>query len=210
MDGDLEWIVAVARGDREALGSIYDRYAPLMLALGMRILRTRGEAEDVLHNVFVEVWRHAGDFDPSRGSLRAWLLLRMRSRCFDRRKSPSFARVTSLDAATLRKQSAGSSSEATPDAHRVRQALYALSADQRNVLFLGYFEGYSCSEIANKLGVPLGTVKSRAASGLARLRRVLNHREGSYHGGAEALAARESAQVASAATPEQSATGKYR
>src|SRR5688500_11434601 len=84
---DNALVAALTRGDKTALALIYDRHAGLLLALGMRILSDRTLAEDVLHDVFLEAWHHAADFDPARGTVRAWLVTRMRSRALDRRAS---------------------------------------------------------------------------------------------------------------------------
>src|SRR5712692_6603075 len=81
---DPELIERIAGGDRQALAALYDRYASSLLGAGMRTLKQRRDAEDVLHDVFVEVWQQAGDYDPMRGSVKAWLFLRMRSRAIDR------------------------------------------------------------------------------------------------------------------------------
>ena len=81
---DVELAIELARGGREALAELYDRHSPAMLGLGLKLLRDRGEAEEILHDVFLEAWKRAGDYDPSRGSVRTWLMLRMRSRCLDR------------------------------------------------------------------------------------------------------------------------------
>src|SRR5688572_14887224 len=86
-DPDVELVVAVARGDRAALGALYDKYAPFLISLALRIVRERREAEDLLHDVFLEVWRSAVDYDPARGRVRTWLAIRMRSRALDRQKS---------------------------------------------------------------------------------------------------------------------------
>lgn len=172
---DETLVYAIARGDRAALASLYDRQAALLLALGTRILRDAREAEDVLHDVFVEVWKHAGDFDPARASARTWLCLRMRSRCLDRVRVSVRRRTHPLEEAALdplpETQSAG------PDALRVRAALGELPELQRQVLLLGYFQGLSSQEIADTLNIPLGTVKSRVAAALTHLRSVLGEKE---------------------------------
>jgi len=160
-----------ANGDREALGALYDRHAAVMLALGLRILGVRREAEDVLHDVFLEVWQRAGDYDPERSSVRSWLLLRMRSRSLDRARSHGFARVEGL---TQEPPQAALDAEQGVDAERTRGLLQRLPLRQREVLELGYYHGLSVSEIAARLGVPAGTVKSRVAAALRQLRASLN------------------------------------
>lgn len=167
---DAALVAAMAAGDRAALARIYNRYGGFLLALALRIVRERNEAEDLLHDVFVEAWRCAKDFDPSRGSVRTWLAIRTRSRALDRKKS---ARVSRNAGDSGLEAISANAPQPNPDSRRVRTALDALSTDQRRVVDLAYFEGLSCSEIADKLGVPIGTVKSRLAAGLHRLREAL-------------------------------------
>jgi RNA polymerase sigma-70 factor (ECF subfamily) len=172
-DGEL-WQLVVD-GDRAALGKLYDRYGGLMLALARRILGDGRESEDLVHDVFLEAWRQAADFDRSRGSVRAWLVLRLRSRALDRRKSAGFARVDSIDADPSFQMHAEELEDPalSPDRDAVRRCLAELPVEQRQVLLLGYFEGLSSSEIAERLGTPIGTVKSRVAAAMARLRSAL-------------------------------------
>lgn len=164
---DAELVAAMAAGDRDALSQLYERHAGLLLGLAMRIVRDRREAEDLLHDVFLEAWRSAKDFDPKRGRVRTWLAIRMRSRALDLQKSARVSRNagdSGLDALV------DESLSASPDHARVRRALAELGPDQRKVLELAYFEGLSCTEIAARVEVPVGTVKSRIAAGLDRLR----------------------------------------
>lgn len=172
---DIVVLRRLAKGDRSALGVLYDRYASLLLALGLRILRVRREAEDVLHDVFLELWRHAGDYAPERGSVRSWMLLRMRSRCLDRVRSHGFSRVVALEGDTAR-QSTPELYERGLDGARARALLDRLPDSQREVLALGYLEGLSFSEIAHRLDIPLGTVKSRVAAAMQTLRSALGVR----------------------------------
>ena len=164
---DEALVTAMAAGDRGALATLYERHAPLLLGLALKIVRERGEAEDLLHDVFLEAWRSAKDFDPRRGRVRTWLAIRMRSRALDRQKSARVARNTGDSGLELLvDESEGTS----PDHGRVRSALAELGQEQRRVLELAYFEGLSCTEIAERVAVPVGTVKSRIAAGLERLR----------------------------------------
>lgn len=167
--GDIDLMWAVAGGDRAALGALYDRYAGLLLALGERILHGRQEAEDVLHDVLLEVWRRASDYRPERGTVRSWLVVRMRSRCLDRRKSSSFARTVPLGERPDGGDPSADPSRA-PDVAALREALAALPPDQRTVLELGFYEGLSSTEIAARINIPVGTVKSRVAAGMGKLR----------------------------------------
>ena len=172
---DAAIVRAMADGNRDALGALYDRYARVLLGIAVRILRTRREGEDLVHDVFLEAYRHAADYDESRGSVRAWLVLRLRSRALDRLKSSAFTKVVSLDAQPTEHEPAGNDDPSlAPDCARVRRALADLPDDQRVVLELAYFDGQSLSEIAEQLLVPSGTIKSRLARALARLRDELD------------------------------------
>ena len=135
-------------------------------------MRERREAEDLLHDVFLEVWRTAKDYDPERGRVRTWLTIRMRSRALDLQKSARVSRNVGDDSVIDRVASDSDIAD-SPDRSRVRKALASLPVEQRQVLELGYFEGLSCSEIAERIGTPIGTVKSRVAAALGKLRQSL-------------------------------------
>ena len=178
-DGDL--LRALARGDQTALASIYDRYRLILFGLVMRILHGRAEAEEVLQETFLQVWRRAGDFDEARGRAFTWLVTIARSRALDRlRASASRGRVAS-EAAQMPRDEVGDAAE---DALRseqgkvVRQALTELPSEQRQTLLLAYFEGLTQTEIAARLGDPLGTVKTRMRAGMIKLRELLHDKLG--------------------------------
>jgi RNA polymerase sigma-70 factor (ECF subfamily) len=155
-------------GDHQALGDLYDKYAGLVNALALRVLRDASEAEDVVQEVFVQVWRQAARFDPARGSTEAWLCTIARTRALDR-----------LRRRTARREEPGSELPTATEAPRneealaVRKALDGLSADQRRALELAYYEGLTQSEIATRLGQPLGTIKTRIRTAMIRLRETL-------------------------------------
>jgi len=164
---DAALVAKMATGDRDALATLYERHSGILLGLAMRIVRDRREAEDLLHDVFLEAWRSAKDFDPKRGRVRTWLAIRMRSRALDLQKSARVSRNAGdagLEAVVDERDGT------TPDHARVRAALADLGPEQRRVLELAYFEGLSCTEIAARVEIPVGTVKSRIAAGLDRLR----------------------------------------
>src|SRR5262245_31670591 len=94
-DADAALVTAIANGDRGALAQLYDRYAGLLVAIGQRLLGDARESEDLLHDVFLEVWRQAAAYDVTRGTVRTWLVMRLRSRAFDRRKAAGSQRVVS-------------------------------------------------------------------------------------------------------------------
>jgi RNA polymerase sigma-70 factor (ECF subfamily) len=173
---DAELLRAIARGDEAALASLYDRYASILLGLVLRILHSRGEAEDVLQEVFLQVWRRAGDFDEARGRPFTWLVTLARSRAIDRlRALDSRGRA----AVASRREATEEVSDASADAFRaeqgeiVRDALTQLPEEQRTTLLLAYHEGLTQTEIAERLKQPLGTVKTRTRAGLMKMRELL-------------------------------------
>lgn len=169
-------VAAMARGDTQALARLYDIHAPLMLALAQRILGTRSAAEDLVHDVMLEAWQRANDYDASRGSVRAWLMLRTRSRALDVKKSARMTRSVSFSESAFDAPTDSERMSLAPDKRAVQNLLVSLPEEQRTVLLLGYFEGLSSSEIAARINVPIGTVKSRVASALMRLRSALGER----------------------------------
>lgn len=183
-DPDVLLVLAMAGGDRAALGRLYDRHAPALLGLAGRMLGSPGDAEDLVHDVLLEAWRCAEAYDPRRASVRTWLAMRTRSRALDRLRAAGRVRPVGSpfsDSDEGRPEPAAETPEdptLSPDRHRVRRALDALPAPQRAVLELGYYEGLSSAEIAERVSVPIGTVKSRVAAALARLREVMRADEG--------------------------------
>jgi RNA polymerase sigma-70 factor (ECF subfamily) len=158
----------LAAGDHAALGEVYDRYSGLVNGLALRILRNTAEAEEVIQEVFVQVWRQAERFDPARGSVEAWICTIARTRALDRLRRRTSRREDSDDAIP-----GASDMPKTVESLAVRKALDTLSADQRTALELAYYEGLTQSEIAERLGEPLGTVKTRIRTAMIRLRDVL-------------------------------------
>lgn len=176
---DRKLIDAVRAGDREALGQLYDRHAPAMLGLALRVLGGRTEAEDLVHDVFIEAWKRAASHDAERGSVRAWLLMRVRSRAIDRvRALATAARYGLAQRAEAPLAPSPPGPDAEADHRRASGALALLSAEQRAVLEAAYFEGLTCREISERQGIPIGTVKSRLSAALARLRDVLGDERG--------------------------------
>lgn len=167
-------IERMARGDQAGLAEIYDRHGRLVYSLALRVLRDQGDAEDVVQEVFVQMWRQASRFDVSRGSLVAWMVTLARTRAIDalrRRKSrPALSgdpepmdRADESPGADVQIMWQGRASE-------IRRAVDTLPLLQRVAIELAFFEGLTHSEIAEQLEVPLGTVKTRVRQGLLRLR----------------------------------------
>ena len=171
---DSELVLRMARGDRDALGTLYERHAGRLFAVLLKVLGERAEAEDLLHDVFLEAFRRANDYSPARGTVSAWLALRARSRALDRRRSAPRARSVTLDAGDLpERDDPAADPGRIHDQKRLGDAFSVLSAEEREVILLGYFEGLSSSDMAERLGKPIGTVKSRTRSALEKLREVL-------------------------------------
>lgn len=170
---DAALVAQVAQGNREALGALYDLHAPLLFGLAKRMLGAAAAAEDLLHDVFLEVWQHAAEYRPDRGSVRSWLLVRTRSRALDRlgRGKREFRAAERLS--TEGEPALAPSPSACVDGARLRRLAGSLAPDLVAVLDLTYFEGLSASEIAQRLGIPIGTVKSRLARAVETLRQAM-------------------------------------
>jgi RNA polymerase sigma-70 factor (ECF subfamily) len=172
---DHELLAEAASGSVDSLAALYDRYAPLLLGVARRLLSDPAAAEDLVHDVFLEAWRNADSYAQQRGSVRTWLLVRLRSRALDRLRAEqvrSRKREPGLGAAQVG-ETPHDELVREPDRKLVLEALAQLDAQQRETLELAYFEGLSAREIAERTKAPIGTVKSRLASGLSRLRRIV-------------------------------------
>ena len=177
---DTELLHAIARGDELSLAALYDRYAAILLGLLLRILRNRPEAEDVLQEVFMQIWRRAGDFDEARGRGFTWLVTLARSRAIDRLRSID-ARARAAQAAQheVQEETTDASDDVLNSERRtvIQAALARLPEEQRRALLLAYYGGLTQSEIATRLNQPLGTVKTRMRSGLIKLRELLREQK---------------------------------
>ena len=171
MSTDQQLIARIAAGEHSALADLYDRFGCQLHTLALRILGNGRDAEDLLHDVFLEVWKCAANYDSKRGSVQAWLFTRIRSRAIDRlRCLKRFHELVNIrsdaPAEALR--------EVTPDVqsdhHKAKAALSALPESHRVAIELIYFEGLSYHEAAERCGIPVGTVKSRTAAAIRKLR----------------------------------------
>jgi RNA polymerase sigma-70 factor (ECF subfamily) len=171
---DADLVARVSAGSPEALGALYDRHAPHMLGLALQVLGNRRDAEDLLHDVFLEVWRKSAMFDPERATARTWLLVMVRSRAIDRLRAFAVARRSGVCDQPELREAPDPDAELVVlrqlDRQRVLDALASLPPVHREIVSLLYLEGCTCREIAGRCGVPVGTVKSRLARALVLLR----------------------------------------
>ncbi len=180
---DCKLMAAIKQGDKEALAQLYDRHVGQVYALCLRILHRDSEAEVVVSDVFWEIWHKPDNFDSTRGTCRTYLLTLARSRAIDRwrasktrvRKTQD-AREAAGDKASRVQESMEPSQLASTKERQeaVRRAVEQLSAKQRETLRLAYFEGLTHREIAEKISMPLGSVKTHIRNGLRKLRTTLS------------------------------------
>ena len=174
---DASLVRRMANGDEQALGALYDRWHPLVHAVVLRILRQREDVEDVVEEAFWQAWRQAARFETARGSVQTWLLTIARSRALDKVRSLKRLREEPLvgeNGESIVQQVAvgdpGLDAESAERRRIVITALAELPAEQREALELGYFGGLSQSEIADRTGQPLGTIKTRMRLAMQKLK----------------------------------------
>ena len=170
-------LTRIASGDQAAFAQLYDLLSPRVFALILRVLVNRAQSEEILQEVFLEVWQSAARFAPNKGQGRAWVLTIAHRRAVDRvRASQSSSdrdnRVGLRDLGEAR-DTVAETVESRMEGERVAAALAALPEPQQEALILAYYGGYSQSEVSAMTGVPLGTIKTRMRDGLTRLRREL-------------------------------------
>jgi RNA polymerase sigma-70 factor (ECF subfamily) len=175
---DRALLRGVAAGDKEALRQLYDRHSAVLFALALKVLTDHAEAEDVLQEAFVQVWKTAGSFDEGRGKPLGWLIMLTRSRAIDRLRSrKTRTRVTesaAKDALQTGEARTPADEALVSEGQRaVRAALKSLPPEQRVAIEMAYFGGLTQFEIAQQLSQPLGTVKTRIRNGMIRLRELL-------------------------------------
>lgn len=179
-DREADLVEAMAGGDKEsALAEFYQRYSGKVMALLVRMLRSRAEAEERLQDVFVELWRRAPQYDRRRASVSTWVITVARSRALDtlraraRRKADAQIPTEDAQLAAPETDRPDLKAEEALRRQRLQRALATLSDEQRQVLEASYFRGLSHGDIARELELPLGTVKSRILGGMKALRKVL-------------------------------------
>lgn len=178
---DSELLGRIADGDEQAIATLYDRHAGMLVALALRIVRDRSDAEDVVHDAFVTVGDRAALYVNERGSALAWLVTLVRNLSIDRNRRRLRRGAIEREVLVHEPRETGSASSDSPEllalgaieAARVRKALASLPPAQRSTLELTFFSGLSYPEIAERENLPLGTIKSRAARALLALRDAL-------------------------------------
>ncbi len=168
-------LTAVARGDERAYDAVYDLTSGWVLGIARKVLRDPALAEEVMQEVMLEVWRLASRFDPARGSGNSWVMTLAHRRAVDRVRSERSHAVRELRAATavIDYDDVTEAVEASLEAERVQRCLASLTSLQRECVSLAYYSGYTYAEVAELLGVPAGTVKTRMRDGLIKLRDCL-------------------------------------
>jgi RNA polymerase sigma-70 factor (ECF subfamily) len=166
---EMRLVARIRAGDQQAMSELYDRYSKVVYAVSLRVLQDTGAAEDVLQDVFLQLWRNPDAFDASRGNLAAWLAVIARHRAIDRlrqrRPETDIDECVIASGPDLRDET-----ERTLIVEKVRGALQEMNPQQRQAMEMAFFQGLTHTEIAEKTGEPLGTIKTRIRSGLQQLR----------------------------------------
>jgi RNA polymerase sigma-70 factor (ECF subfamily) len=171
----------IQRRDEQALAKLYDRYASVLYTLVLRIVPTSEEAEDIMQEIFLQVWNKSNSFLQNRGTVYSWLVALARNKAIDRVRSRRYKQQSKETRMEDTAQLADTETAAHPHRsvvlkeyqERVEKALKSLSAIEARILELSYFGGYSQTEIAKMLNIPLGTVKTKMRWGMIKLRRVV-------------------------------------
>lgn len=182
---DEALVALVARGDEAALAELYDRVGGVAYGIAFRVLRDDRLAEDAVQEAFLAVWRSAATYRAERAQARTWIVTLVHRRAVDLVRREERRRADPLELVQRQEPTdpAGSAEDEAWlgfERERVQEALRLLPDAQREAIELSYYGGFSQSELAERLGLPLGTIKSRMFAGLARLREVLDEAEGSW------------------------------
>ena len=170
-------VALVARSDEVALGELYDRFGRIAYGLALRVLRDPGLAEDAVQEAFLQIWRGAERFVPERAKASAWIMTLVHRRAVDAVRREERRRAEPLEEAAAVAGTEGSAEDLAWlrfERERVQAALSRLPDQQREALELAYYGGFTQSELAERLGQPIGTIKSRMFAGLTRLRELLD------------------------------------
>jgi RNA polymerase sigma-70 factor (ECF subfamily) len=170
---DATLLSAVRSGDEHAMAQLYDRYCSIVYSVALRVLGDTGVAEDILQEVFLQLWRSPDAFDPSRGSLPGWLAVIARNRAIDslRKRRPE-TDITGIVVSI--EPDFASGAEWSRTLEKIRSTLTSMPSPQRSALEMAFFDGLTHTEIAEKTGEPLGTIKTRIRAGLVTLRKAFN------------------------------------
>jgi len=171
MPADSALVMGMRQGSEDALAQLYDRYSPLVYSVALRVLGDTGAAEDLLQEVFMQLWRKPSLFDSSRGSLGSWLAVISRNRAIDvlRKRKPE---TDVSDVIVAVERDLAGEADRNRVMEKVRGLLGGMPSTQKAALEMAYFEGLSHSEISAKTGEPLGTIKTRIRTGLMALRKA--------------------------------------
>lgn len=180
---ELELLARIARRERAAFEALYDRYANILYATAMKFVKEGADAQDVVQDVFIQIWDKAKLYDPAKGKPLTWALTLTRNRSIDRIRSiqrrtrlrDQFEKETVADESAAFRE-ALSGVDAGDKNQILRDAVSRLSPEQRKVIELAFYEGFTQSEVAERLGQPLGTVKARARRGLMKLKEILGEK----------------------------------
>jgi RNA polymerase sigma-70 factor (ECF subfamily) len=177
---EADLLVKVGKGDKASLGDLYDRYSTVLYSVALRILNNQAEAEDVLQEIFVQIWDKASLYDPSRGKPLTWMMSMTRNKSIDRLRSlqrryrlhDEAEQESKIQESSVRADAADGV-YAAENSRAIRNAVMQLSPEQRQAIEMAYFSGLTQSEIAEKLEEPLGTIKARIRRGMLKLRDIL-------------------------------------
>lgn len=180
---ELDLLARIARQDRAAFEDLFSRYSGILYATALKFLKDDADAQDVVQDVFIQIWDKAKLYDPAKGKPLTWALTLTRNRSIDRiraiqrrtRLRDDFEKETTVDESGILRE-ALSGVDANDTAQILRQVVGQLPAPQRTVIELAYFEGLTQTEIADRLGEPLGTIKARARRALLKLKTSLDER----------------------------------
>ena len=175
---DQAALARIARGDQGAFAELYDRHARLVYSLALRILQDRADAEDIVQEVFAQVWAQAARYEASRGAVAAWMLILTRSRAIDKLRAKRVRPEAAADASAAESVADLAASQdlellSAEQVMRLQRAIKELPDAQRTALELAYYEGLTHVEVASRLNEPLGTVKTRIRQAVMKLREAL-------------------------------------